>query len=137
MASLTAGGARQRKAAETAMDDCSELTEAFKMRHNQVLQRMRADGLSLLAVSRSGPIANKLARQLIRKRKELDQGRYITAGLPPLLVTADALAFIPHVDATLMAVEELAGSIQDLESMTELLTPFNLIGTVMSRPAPN
>jgi hypothetical protein len=25
-------------------------------------------------------------------------------------------------------------SIQDLENMTELLAPFNLIGTVMSRP---
>ena len=35
--------------------DRSELTEAFKMLRNQVLQRMRADGFTLLAVTSPTP----------------------------------------------------------------------------------
>jgi Mrp family chromosome partitioning ATPase len=199
--------------------DRSELTESFKMLRNQVLQRMRADGFNLLAVTSARRIegksltalnlaltmaadydsavllvdadlsghglqsmfgfdgapglsdhlthgtpinellinpgvsrfvmlpagqqavvnssellATKLAQQLIREMKERYQDRYIIVDLPPLLDTADALAFIPQVDTTLVVVEEHTTSIQDLENMTELLAPFNLIGTVMSRP---
>ena len=198
--------------------DRSELTEAFKMLRNQVLQRMRADGFTLLAVTsprriegksltalnlaltmaadydaavllvdadmsghglqamfgfdgapglsdhltNATPInellinpgvprfvllpagqksvlnsaellSTKLAQQLIREMKERYQDRYIIIDLPPLLDTADALAFLPQVETTLVVVEEHTTSITDMEKMAELLAPFNLIGTVMSR----
>ena len=198
--------------------DRSELTESFKMLRNQVLQRMRADGFNLLAVTSPRHIEGKsltalnlaltmaadydaavllvdadmsgqglqtmfgfdgapglsdhltnatpinellinpgvprfvllpagqksvlnsaellstrLAQQLIQEMKERYQDRYIIVDLPPLLDTADALAFLPQVETTLVVVEEHTTSITDMEKMAELLAPFNLIGPVMSR----
>lgn len=78
-------------------------------------------------------LATKLAQQLIAEMKHRYADRYIIVDLPPLLDTADALAFLPQVDTTLVVVEEHTTSIQDMESMAELLAPFNLIGTVMSQ----
>jgi Mrp family chromosome partitioning ATPase len=78
-------------------------------------------------------LATRLAQQLISEMKHRYADRYIIVDLPPLLDTADALAFLPQVDTTLVVVEEHSTSIQDMESMAELLAPFNLIGTVMSQ----
>jgi len=78
-------------------------------------------------------LATKLAQKLISEMKHRYADRYIIVDLPPLLDTADALAFLPQVDTTLVVVEEHTTSIQDMESMAELLAPFNLIGTVMSQ----
>ncbi|MDL2338316.1 MAG: AAA family ATPase [Pseudomonadota bacterium] len=198
--------------------DRSALAESFKMLRNQVLQRMRADGYTLLAVTSprriegksltavnlaltiaadydsavllvdadltgqglqsmfgldsarglsdhlthgvpipellvnpgvprfvllpagqhaglnsSELLATRLAQQLIQEMKQRYQDRYIIIDLPPLLDTADALAFLPQVDTTLVVVEEHTTSMQDMETMAELLAPFNLIGTVMSQ----
>jgi len=197
--------------------DRSPLAESFKMLRNQVLQRMRADGHTLLAVTSprriegksltavnlaltmaadydsavllvdadlsgqglqsmfgldgarglsdhlmhgvpipellvnpgvsrfvllpagqeavlnsSELLATKAAQQLIQEMKQRYRDRYIIVDLPPLLDTADALAFLPQVDTTLVVVEEHTTSMQDMESMAELLAPFNLIGSVMS-----
>ena len=78
-------------------------------------------------------LSTKLAQQLIQEMKQRYQDRYIIIDLPPLLDTADALAFLPQVDTTLVVVEEHTTSLQDMETMAELLAPFNLIGTVMSQ----
>lgn len=81
-------------------------------------------------------LATRLAQQLIAEMKHRYADRYIIVDLPPLLDTADALAFLPQVDTTLMVVEEHTTSIQDIETAAELLAPFNLIGTVMSQARP-
>lgn len=78
-------------------------------------------------------LATRLAQQLISEMKHRYADRYIIVDLPPLLDTADALAFLPQVDTTLVVVEEHTTSIPDMEAMAELLAPFNLIGTVMSQ----
>lgn len=78
-------------------------------------------------------LATRLAQHLISEMKHRYADRYIIVDLPPLLDTADALAFLPQVDTTLVVVEEHTTSIPDMEAMAELLTPFNLIGTVMSQ----
>jgi protein-tyrosine kinase len=199
--------------------DRSALAESFKMLRNQVLQRMRADGHKLLAVTSArrvegksltainlamtmaadydsavllvdadlaqhglqallglegarglsdyltddAPIAELLinpglprfvllpagrqavlnsaellgtrrAQQLIQEMKQRYQDRYIVVDLPPLLDTADALAFLPLADTTLVVIEEHGTSIQDMDAMNEMLAPFNLIGSVMSQP---
>lgn len=81
-------------------------------------------------------LATRLAQQLIAEMKHRYADRYIIVDLPPLLDTADALAFLPQVDTTLMVVEEHSTSIQDIETAAELLAPFNLVGTVMSQARP-
>lgn len=81
-------------------------------------------------------LATRLAQQLISEMKHRYADRYIIVDLPPLLDTADALAFLPQVDTTLVVVEEHTTSIQDIETAAELLAPFNLIGTVMSQARP-
>lgn len=77
-------------------------------------------------------LATKVAQQLILEMKQRYQDRVIVIDLPPILDTADALAFLPQVDTTLVVVEEHTTSMQDMESVAELLAPFNLIGTVIS-----
>lgn len=199
-------------------NDRSKLAESFKMLRNQVLQRMRADGHTLLAVTSprriegksltavnlaltmaadydsavllvdadlsgqglqamfgldgarglsdhltqgvplsellvnpgvprfvvlpagqeavlnsSELLATKAAQQLIQEMKLRYRDRYIIVDLPPLLDTADALAFLPQADTTLVVIEEHSTSMQDMESMADLMAPFNLIGSVMSQ----
>lgn len=215
---LTDALARLQRTHGVVKPDRSELAEAFKMLRNQVLQRMRADGHNLLAVTSprriegksltavnlaltiaadfdsavllvdadlSGrglqsmfgldgakglsdhlahgvPIADllinpgvarfvllpagqqaaqnsaellatRVAQQSILEMKHRYPDRYIIIDLPPALDTADALAFLPQVETTLVVVEEHTTSLQDLESLADLLAPFNLIGTVMSQ----
>lgn len=79
-------------------------------------------------------LSTKRAQQLILEMKQRYQDRYIIVDLPPLLDTADALAFLPLADTTLVVVEEHRTSLQDMDAMNEMLAPFNLIGSVMSQP---
>jgi protein-tyrosine kinase len=79
-------------------------------------------------------LATKAAQQLITEMKQRYQDRYIVVDLPPLLDTADALAFLPLADTTLVVVEEHGTSLADLDSISEMLAPFNLIGSVVSQP---
>ena len=81
-------------------------------------------------------LATKAAQHLINEVKQRYNDRYIVIDLPPLLDTADALAFVPHVDTTLVVVEDHATTQADVERTTQLLAPFNLIGTVLSRGRP-
>jgi protein-tyrosine kinase len=78
-------------------------------------------------------LSTKAAQQLFREMKLRYQDRYIIVDLPPLLDTADALAFLPQADTTLVVVEEHTTSIRDMEVMADMLAPFNLLGTVMSQ----
>ncbi len=210
--------ARLRRTHGVVNNDRSPLAESFKMLRNQVLQRLRADGFNLLAVTsarriegksltavnlaltiaadydsavllvdadlsghglqtlfglegarglsdhltQGAPVAEllvnpgvprfvllpagrqavlnsaellatKAAQQLMAEMKRRYANRYIVIDLPPLLDTADALAFLPQVDTTLVVVEEHTTSVQDMETMAELLAPFNLIGSVISQ----
>lgn len=78
-------------------------------------------------------LSTKRAQGLLAEMKARYADRYVVVDLPPLLDTADALAFLPLADTTLLVVEEHTTSLQDLDTSNELLAPFNLIGTVMSR----
>jgi protein-tyrosine kinase len=80
-------------------------------------------------------LATRTAQQLIQGMKERYQDRFIVVDLPPLLGRADALAFLPQADTTLVVVEENTTTVPDMQAAAELLAPFNLIGTVMSERA--
>jgi protein-tyrosine kinase len=80
-------------------------------------------------------LASRTLQHLLQEVRRRYDDRIIVVDLPPLLDSADALAFLPQVDSTLVVVENDASSIRDLEAASELLAPFNLMGTVLS-PAP-
>lgn len=80
-------------------------------------------------------LAAKSLQRLVQEMKQRYPDRIIVVDLPPLLDTADALAFLPWADTTLFVAEARHSRIGDLEAAAELLAPFNLIGTVLG-PAP-
>jgi protein-tyrosine kinase len=78
-------------------------------------------------------LGTRAARHLIQEMKQRYSDRYVIVDLPPLLDTADALAFLPQADTTLLVVQEHSTSIADLEAASELMAPFNLLGAVMTK----
>jgi Mrp family chromosome partitioning ATPase len=82
-------------------------------------------------------LAAKGLQQLMQAMKQRYTDRYIVVDLPALLDSADALAFLPQVDTTLLVIEEHGSSVADIQASAELLAPFPLVGTVMSpKPMP-
>ena len=79
----------------------------------------------------------KMAR-LVEELKTRYSSRIVLFDLPPLLSTADTLAFSPYVDAALLVIEEGRTSAHEIESATELLVQnTNLIGTVLNKSQPS
>lgn len=72
--------------------------------------------------------------ELVRELKSRYPARTILFDLPPVLSAADALAFAPHVDATLLVVEECKTESDDLERAVEVLKgASNLLGVVLNK----
>jgi protein-tyrosine kinase len=59
--------------------------------------------------------------------------RLVVFDLPPVLYTADVLAFAPCIDATLLVVEEGRTSRHDIEQATQRLAGTQLLGTVLNK----
>lgn len=76
-------------------------------------------------------LATRKAQALMAEMKHRYPDRTIVVDLPPLLERADALAFLPHVDTTLLVAEDHGTTTPDLERVAELLAPYNLIGSVL------
>ncbi len=75
----------------------------------------------------------KMAR-LVEELKTRYSSRIVLFDLPPLLSTADTLAFSPYVDAALLVIEEGKTPAPEIERATELLAQnTNLIGTVLNK----
>ena len=70
-----------------------------------------------------------LAHELKKRYPE----RIVIYDLPPVLATGDALVLLPHVEATLLVLEEGRTRKTDLKRSLELLTGFNVIGTVLNK----
>ena len=87
-----------------------------------------------------GPLANssemlsspKMMR-LVEELKTRYPSRIVLFDLPPLLSTADALAFSPYVDAALLVIEEGKTQAQDVKYAIGLLQGTTLIGTVLNK----
>ena len=71
--------------------------------------------------------------QLVEDMKSRYHSRIIIFDLPPVLTSADALAFSPYVDAALLVVEEGSTQKQDVERAVELLDSTNIVGTVLNK----
>ena len=81
-------------------------------------------------------LGTRATQHLVQELKTLYRDRTVIVDLPPLLDTADALAFLPLADTLLLVVEEHGTTLADMEAANELLAPYNLIGAVVSKPAP-
>ncbi|MEY8688746.1 MAG: CpsD/CapB family tyrosine-protein kinase [Leptothrix sp. (in: b-proteobacteria)] len=81
-------------------------------------------------------LGTRAAQQMIQAMKQRYADRYIVIDLPPLLDTADTLAFLPQADTTLLVLEQHVSKIADIEACAELLAPFPLIGSVLT-PRPD
>jgi Mrp family chromosome partitioning ATPase len=87
-----------------------------------------------VAVAQSAELlSTRVARDLVAEMKTRYDDRIVIVDLPPALSTADALAFLPLADTTLVVIEEHTTRMADMESLAELLAPFELAGTVMSQ----
>ncbi|MHB8390816.1 MAG: CpsD/CapB family tyrosine-protein kinase [Acidobacteriaceae bacterium] len=72
--------------------------------------------------------------RLVEELKTRYSSRIVLFDLPPLLSTADALAFSPYVDAALLVIEEGKATVHEIERTTELLLQnTKLIGTVLNK----
>jgi len=71
--------------------------------------------------------------KLVEDMKSRYHSRIIIFDLPPVLTSADALAFSPYVDAALLVVEDGATRKQDVERAIELLSSTNIVGTVLNK----
>jgi len=71
--------------------------------------------------------------QLVADMKSRYHSRVIIFDLPPVLTSADALAFSPYVDAALLVIEEGVTEKQDLERAVDLLSSTNIVGTVLNK----
>jgi protein-tyrosine kinase len=81
-------------------------------------------------------LGTRATQHLVQELKTRYRDRTVIVDLPPLLDTADALAFLPLADTTLLVVEEHGTTLADIEAANELLAPYNLVGVVMSKPSP-
>jgi len=87
------------------------------------------------AVAQSAELlSTRVMRELVSEMRLRYDDRIVIVDLPPALSTADALAFLPLADTTLVVIEEHTTRMADMESLAELLAPFELVGTVMSQP---
>lgn len=106
-----------------------------------MLQSSRIDHLVMLPagqpLSNSAEMLNspKMA-ELVKDMKSRYHSRIIIFDLPPLLTSADALAFAPYVDAALLVIEDGVTQRQDVERAVELLSNTNVIGTVLNKAEP-
>lgn len=74
----------------------------------------------------------KMAR-LVEELKTRYASRIVLFDVPPLLSSADTLAFSPYVDAALLVIEEGKTAAQDARRAAELLANTRLIGTVLNK----
>lgn len=76
--------------------------------------------------------SQKMVR-LVQELKARYPSRIILFDLPPLLSTADALAFSPYVDAALLVIEDGKTQAEVLKQAVDLLQGTSLIGTVLNK----
>jgi exopolysaccharide/PEP-CTERM locus tyrosine autokinase len=100
------------------------------------------DYLTLLpggrALQNSAEMLNspKMSR-LVTELKSRYAGRIVVFDLPPVLNAADAMAFAPYVDATLLVVEEGKTKRKEIQHTLELLSGTNVLGTVLNKASPH
>jgi protein-tyrosine kinase len=81
----------------------------------------------------AGMLSSPKMHDLVREVKSRYIERIVIFDLPPVLATADVLAFAPFVDAVLLVVEEGKTSKEELQRAAELLGNIPIMGTVLNK----
>ena len=69
---------------------------------------------------------------LIKEARALYNNSVVIVDLPPILVSDDAISFLPHVDAVLLVVREGKTNKVDLQRAQEMLEGVNIAGVVIN-----
>ncbi|NOX08828.1 MAG: CpsD/CapB family tyrosine-protein kinase [Gammaproteobacteria bacterium] len=88
-------------------------------------------------INSSEMLSSPRMQHLVEDMKSYYKKRIIIFDLPPVLTTPDTLAFMPHMDAALIVLENGKTSIRSLKDTMPLLDHINVIGTVLNKtPSP-
>jgi protein-tyrosine kinase len=127
-------GLSQRKGLSDYLTDDVPLSELL-------IESGRIEHLTLLPAGQ--PLVNSAEMlnspkmvELVRDLKSRYHTRIIIFDLPPVLTSADALAFSPYVDAVLLVLEEGRTQKSDIERAVDLLSNTNIVGTVLNKAEP-
>ncbi len=71
--------------------------------------------------------------RLVEEMKHRYPRRVVVFDLPPVLNAADAMAFAPYVDATLLVMEEGKTKRREVKHALDLLASTNVLGTVLNK----
>ena len=71
--------------------------------------------------------------QLVDELKRRYPRRIVVFDVPPVLTSADSLAFAPYVDAALLVIADGGTGRQDTRRAVELLEATNVLGTVLNK----
>lgn len=83
-------------------------------------------------------LSSRMMADLVDELKKRYPQRIVLFDLPPVLVAADALAFAPYVDATVLVAAQSHTRHADLKRASELLAQStNLLGVVLNRTEPS
>ncbi len=78
-------------------------------------------------------LASPKMAEIVNEVKHRYKSRFIIFDLPPVLATDDSMAFAPHVDATLLVIEDGVTTKDQLKQTNEMLQGTNIIGTVLNK----
>ena len=106
---------------------------------------LRPEGIDYLTLLPAGRALHNSAEmlnspkmsRLVTELKSRYAGRIVVFDLPPVLNAADAMAFAPYVDATLLVVEEGKTKRKEIQHTLELLSGTNVLGTVLNKASPH
>jgi protein-tyrosine kinase len=87
-------------------------------------------------INSSELISSSKMKVLIREIKLRYQSQIIILDIPPLLVADDAMLLLPHVDATVLVVEDGKNSSEELQHSMHILEQTNLLGLVLNKSKP-
>lgn len=78
-------------------------------------------------------LASSKLLNLLKELKNRYSDRIIVIDLPPLLDTADALAFLPNADACLLVISEGECTVDDIKQSMHLIDKNKFLGTVLNK----
>lgn len=104
---------------------------------SECLVRMPFDRLSILPAGQaldhsSEVLGSPKMAAFAHELKIRYHDRLVIYDMPPVLAQDDTIAFLPHVDATLLVVRDGVTKANDLKMCLERLANTNIIGTVLN-----
>lgn len=77
-------------------------------------------------------LSTQKSQQLINDAKSVSVNPIVIVDLPPMLVSDDAISFLPYVDAVLLVIREGKTSKIDVQRTLEMLVNTNIAGVIMN-----